>query len=123
MTLRGIWIAVRRVVAHAVMLATVGTGMLATSALAAGGNTGGGASVPNITSTAPPGSDKFTTVLGYGLWAAILVCVAGFMYAGGKLAMAHERGGYGGGAQTGLVNAAIGCVVVGSAAGIVRALI
>ena len=116
MSLTGLWKGLRGVFARAVVVATVGLGTMTTSALAA--NT-----VPNITSTPPPGSTKFTTVLGYGLWAAILACVAGFLYAGGRLALAHREGGYGGGATQGLVNGAIGCVVVGSAAGIVRALV
>lgn len=72
---------------------------------------------------APPGSEGFLTILRWAAWIASGVCVLGVIVAGGAMALAHR--GHGGGgenaARLGWVLA--GCIVIGSAAGLVGALV
>ena len=73
---------------------------------------------------APPGAEKFLTMLSWAAWIASGICVLGVIIAGGAMAMAH-RGGHGGGAEQaarlGWVLA--GCIVIGAASGLVGALV
>jgi hypothetical protein len=55
-----------------------------TAATIAAPNPGGG--------TAPPGSDKILTVLGWVKWLVTAVAVGGALFIGAKMAMAHRRG-------------------------------
>jgi hypothetical protein len=72
--------------------------------------------------TAPPGFDKFATVIGWVTYIAIACCVLGFIICGAKLAVEHHNGGGGGiGGQVGKVMGA--CVLIGAAFGIVNALV
>jgi hypothetical protein len=70
----------------------------------------------------PPGvSEKVLTLLQWGTWIALVCCVAGFIICAGKLAIARTEGG--GDAGGGVVRVMAACILVGSAAGIVRLLI
>lgn len=81
------------------------------------------AAVPDVSPTAPPGSDKLTTILGWVLWIATLACVAAVITAGIKIAMGgHGRGGGGEHGMT-LLLALLGAIVCGVAAGVVTLLI
>ena len=70
----------------------------------------------------PPGFEKFNTILSWAAWIAIGVCVLGLIICGGKMAIEHRSGG-GGGLQGQVGSVMIGCVLIGTAAGIVQALI
>jgi len=80
------------------------------------------AQAPSNTSQQPPGAGKLTDILGWATWIAMGVCVLGVVIAGGTMAVAH-RGGGGGESASRLGWVAAGCVVVGSASGIVNALV
>ena len=71
---------------------------------------------------APPGSGKFLTILQWFAWGVFAVCVGGVLYSAGRLALAHNQGGYGGQHQSGLIWTLVACVVAGSASLIVGAL-
>jgi len=81
------------------------------------------AGVPNPGSgTAPPGSQGFTTILGWVAWVAFGICVLGVIITGAQMAISHRGGGGGGehAARLGWVFA--GCIVIGSASALVGAL-
>lgn len=82
------------------------------------------AQAPNAKAAAPPGEAgaNLTEILGWATWIAMGVCVLGVVIAGGTMAVAH-RGGGGGESASRLGWVAAGCVVVGSASGIVNALV
>ncbi|MFD6401153.1 hypothetical protein [Nocardia sp. NPDC060249] len=61
--------------------------------------------------SAPPGADKFMTILEWLLWAAVIACIGGFIVAAAMLAYQRMQGG-GGDAQGKLVGAMIGAVLV-----------
>ena len=71
----------------------------------------------------PPGSGKGTLILSWVAWCVFALCVAGVLVSAAKLAQSHSQG-YGGGNQhvSSLLWTMAGCVVAGSAAGIVGAL-
>ncbi|MFC0624920.1 TrbC/VirB2 family protein [Kribbella deserti] len=73
--------------------------------------------------TAPGDTEgKITTVIGWVTWLAFAVCALGVIIAGGMMALGQRRGEGGEhAARLGWVLA--GCIVVGSAAGLVNALI
>lgn len=74
------------------------------------------------TGEAPPGvGEKVLTILKWIAYLATTACVGGILYAGGRMALAHRRGDDANLSQLGWVLA--GCVVIGSASGIVGALI
>lgn len=77
--------------------------------------------VPDPTPGPPPGSDKFLTILNWAAWIALGVCVAGVIAIGAMMAVAHRRGEGGEHAQR-LAMAFVGCIVIGSASGLVGAL-
>ena len=72
----------------------------------------------------PPGAGKGTLLLSWVAWCVFALCVAGVLISAAKLVQSHNQG-YGGGHQhvSSLVWTMIGCVVAGSAAGIVGALV
>lgn len=41
---------------------------------------------------APPGAEKFTTIMGWGKWAALGVCVMALIFAGAKLGLGNRHG-------------------------------
>jgi hypothetical protein len=86
---------------------------------------GGGGGLPDLGSgTAPPGADKFVTILRWGMWAVAVACVVGVLISAGRMAVQfRSHGGGGGEAMTGLVWVLVACVVAGSATAIVSALI
>lgn len=72
---------------------------------------------------APPGSEKFLTMLSWAAWIASGICVLGVIIAGGAMAMAH-RGHGGGGEQAARLGWVLaGCIVIGAASGLVGALV
>lgn len=76
--------------------------------------------------TPPPGSDKITTLLSWVAWLVTAGCVAGVLYAGGKMAIAGVgSSGYGGGGEHGkaLGWVCAGCIVAGAASAIAGALL
>jgi hypothetical protein len=81
---------------------------------------GGGFTAP--TPAAPPGADKLTTLLAWGLWAATGLLIAAVVIAGVKIAMAsHGRGG-GGEHGVALLMSLVGAVICGVAASAVSLL-
>jgi hypothetical protein len=73
--------------------------------------------------TNPPGGDKIQLILQWAARIALLACVGGFIYTGGKLAIAHNQG-YGGSQHTGQLGwTCAGCILIGVASGIVSLLI
>ncbi len=70
---------------------------------------------------APPGSEGFLKILRWAAWIAFGVCVLGVIVAGALMAVASHRGD---GQQHGsrLMWTLAGCIVIGSASGLVGAL-
>jgi len=78
--------------------------------------------IPNPNPQAPPGVDaKVNIILGILMYLVIAACVGGILLCAGKLAVAHRRG-ESGEAVGQLGGVAAACVLVGSAAAIVRFL-
>jgi hypothetical protein len=71
---------------------------------------------------APPGFDKFTTILKWAAAISLGCCVLGFLVCAGTIALQHRHGGGVGdhGSRVGAVMAA--CILIGSASAIVTAL-
>ncbi len=80
------------------------------------------AQAPSAESQQPPGAGNLTQILGWATWLAMGVCVLGVVIAGGSMAVQHRHGG-GGESASRLGWVAAGCVVVGSASGIVNQLV
>jgi peptidoglycan/LPS O-acetylase OafA/YrhL len=80
------------------------------------------AQVPNPTGAPPPGSDKFLKILNWAAWIATAAAVAGVFIVGAMMAVQHQhgRGGEHGAKLTWVMG---GCVLIGSASGIVGALV
>ena len=77
------------------------------------------AEVPNPgAGTAPPGSAEFNKILGWAAWLGFAVCVLGVIVTGAMMALA-SRDGRGGEHGTRLLWVLAGCVVIGSASGLV----
>lgn len=84
--------------------------------LAAVPNPGGG--------VMPPGGEKVTTILQWVAWLAFGACVLGAIVAGGMMALAASGRHEGGGRHaTSLGWVFAGCIVIGSASGLVGALV
>lgn len=77
--------------------------------------------VPDPTPTMPPGFDNFTIVLNWVTWAAIIVAFIAFVVAAARLGIAYRNGEAEG--AKGLLLALVACIVIGSAAGIVNAIV
>lgn len=71
--------------------------------------------------TAPPGSEGFLTILRWTAWIAFGVCVMGVILAGAMMAISSRRG-EGGEHGARLMWVFAGCIVIGSASGLVGAL-
>jgi hypothetical protein len=70
----------------------------------------------------PPGvAEKLTVLLGWAMNVALTVCVLGFIITGASIAISHKSGGGGdAGPRVGMVM--LGCVILGSATALVKAL-
>ncbi|MFC5382132.1 hypothetical protein [Aquipuribacter nitratireducens] len=80
------------------------------------------ASVPRPNPGAPPGSAQFLTILNWVSWGALVICVAGVIFAGIAMIISSRRGE--GGEHIGKLGTVLaGCVVVGAASGFVTALV
>ncbi len=76
------------------------------------------ADVPNPDATQPPGTDGFTTVMGWAKWVGLAVCILGLFAAGAMMAMQSRRGE--GGEHVGKIGMALGgVIVIGAAAALV----
>jgi hypothetical protein len=79
--------------------------------------------VPNPGSgTPPPGSEKLLTLLRWVAWIVSGLCVTGVMIVAGRMALQHQRG-EGGQHGAGLAWVMAACILLGSASGIVGALL
>ena len=97
--------------------------MLTAPAVAASGGGGGGLSVPNITSTAPPGSGEITRVIGYIMWGATAVLILGVFTVVMKMATAHHNG-RSASEHVGSLAAVLGCaILLGSASTLINGLL
>lgn len=70
--------------------------------------------VPDPDPIQPPGTEGFTTIMGWAKWVALAMCVLG-LFAAGALMAVHSRRGEGG-EHAGKIAMALGGVVVISAA-------
>jgi peptidoglycan/LPS O-acetylase OafA/YrhL len=80
------------------------------------------AQVPNPQGAPPPGSEKLLKILNWAAWIATAAAVAGVFIVGAMMAVQHQhgRGGEHGAKLTWVM---AGCVLIGSASGIVGALV
>lgn len=72
--------------------------------------------------TPPPGSEKLLIILSWVAWTVCLLCVGGFLAVGARMAILHNRGD-GGAHLAGLGWVMAACFLVGSASGLVGALV
>ncbi|MBF5083759.1 hypothetical protein [Quadrisphaera sp. INWT6] len=82
---------------------------------------GGGVPDPGA-GVAPPGSEGLLTILQWAAWIGFGVAVLGVVLAGIAMAISHRRG-EGGEHMSRLGWVFAGCIVIGSAAGLVGALV
>ncbi|WP_066303432.1 hypothetical protein [Arthrobacter luteolus] len=73
------------------------------------------AQVPNPDPLQPPGTEGFNSVMSWGKWVALAVCVLGLFAAGALMAIQSRRGE--GGEHVGKIGMSLGGVIVISAAG------
>lgn len=71
---------------------------------------------------APPGSEGLLEILSWAAWIAFGVCVLGVIICGAAMAVASRRSGDGGEHGSRLAWVLAGCIVIGSASGLVGAL-
>ncbi len=71
--------------------------------------------VPDPNPVQPPGTEGFTSIMGWAKWVALAVCVLGLIAAGALMAIQSRRGE--GGEHVGKIGMALGGVIVISAAG------
>lgn len=71
--------------------------------------------------TAPPGSEKLTTILQWGKWLFTAAAVGGALIIGGRMVIAYRRGDDTNVSQLGVWMA--GCVLAGAAPHLVTALV
>lgn len=69
----------------------------------------------------PPGWDKLLMVLHWVFLGVTVLCVAGFLVVGGRMAIAYRRG-EGSEHAGGLGAVCVACVIVGAASGLVSTL-
>ncbi len=70
--------------------------------------------VPNPKPVQPPGTEGFLSIMGWGKWVALAVCILGLMAAGAMMGIQSRRGE--GGEHVGKIGMALGGVIVISAA-------
>lgn len=81
------------------------------------------AQVPNPgQGSKPPGSEGLVTILKWAAWVGLAVCVLGVIIAGAMMAISSRRG-EGGEHMSRLGWVLGGCIVIGSASGLVGALL
>ena len=71
--------------------------------------------VPDPDPVQPPGTEGFITIMGWGKWVALAICILGLIAAGALMAVQSRRGE--GGEHVGKIGMALGGVIVISAAG------
>jgi hypothetical protein len=76
---------------------------------------------PAVGTGAPPGGEKFSTILGWVAWTATGACVLGVLITAIMLGVAHNRGGAGEHGMR-LLSILFACILIGSASAIVGAL-
>ncbi|NYI72734.1 hypothetical protein GGQ54_003348 [Naumannella cuiyingiana] len=74
--------------------------------------------IDDVNPERPPGFEQFTTIINYVAWAAIIICVLGFVVSAARLGIAYRNGEMEG--AKGLVLALVACVIIGGAAGIIE---
>lgn len=79
------------------------------------------ADIGNVSPSAPPGADKFETILGWTLWGAVIACVVGFIIAGAVLVYQRAQGGTSD-AQAKLAWGMVGAVIIGISSTLVNTL-
>jgi len=70
----------------------------------------------------PPGSDGLVTIIKWAAWIGLAVCVLGVIIAGASMAVASRRGD-GGEHMSKLGWVLGGCIIIGSASGLVGAVL
>ena len=83
--------------------------------------TGDGTAQINESAAGAPGSEGFTTILGWVVWIALAICIMSLIAAGGLLALNHRRGEAG--AHLGRVGTILGAVILISASGAIVAAV
>lgn len=76
----------------------------------------------NIEPQAPPGSEKFMTLVSWIGWGACLAAVAALLIAGGKFGFDRHQGTADSEAATKVAKTCVGCVIIAIAGGLVGAL-
>jgi hypothetical protein len=72
--------------------------------------------------TPPPGAEGIATIVGWVAWTVLALCVVGVLIVSGRMALAHRRGEAAEHAAS-LALVLGGAVLVGSASGLVAALV
>ncbi len=70
--------------------------------------------LPNPDAIQPPGTDGINTLMGWGKWVALAVCILGLFSAGALMAVQSRRGE--GGEHVGKIGMSLGGVIVIAAA-------
>jgi hypothetical membrane protein len=71
--------------------------------------------VPTPVAAQPPGTEKVATLLGWGKWIGLAMCVAGLIVAGAMMAIQSRRGE--GGEHVGTIGKVLAAVILIGAAG------
>ena len=80
------------------------------------------AALPNPDPLQPPGTDRFTDVMGWVKWVALAALIIGLMVAGGMMAFGSRRGE--GGEHAGRIGMILmGVIIVSAAAALVGFLV
>lgn len=103
------------------MISTVATRAVVEVWLAATPDRASG-DVPTPVSTAPPGAAKLQMILNWTLYVVVALAVLGVLFCAGRMFLLHKRGD-GGEHATALGWTLAGCVLAGSASGIVAAFL
>lgn len=78
--------------------------------------------VPDPNPVQPPGTEGFTTIMGWAKWVALAVCILGLFAAGALMAIQSRRGE--GGEHVGKIGMALaGVIVISAAAALVGFLV
>ncbi|WP_367645927.1 hypothetical protein [Paenarthrobacter ureafaciens] len=72
------------------------------------------AQIPNPDPIQPPGTEGLNSIMGWGKWVALAICVLGLFAAGALMAVQSRRGE--GGEHVGKIGMSLGGVIVISAA-------
>lgn len=76
----------------------------------------------NVTPTAPPGAEKFLTLVSWVGWGACLAAVAALMIAGGKFGFDRHQGTADSESASKVAKTCVGCVVIAIAGALVGGL-